>query len=181
MEWQHQQTEKEQLMSATWTCARPFDRVPYHILISKLHKYGFEGWTIQRTTNRLDGPSQRVVANGCMPLWRPVTSDVHQGSVLGLTFFYVFNQWPRQWDWVHSQKGLWLQVLQKQENIKQLYWKTIYDLTKVRTLILLWWSMTSEKDVGVMVVEVEVSCQYSITFCWYAMNGREGVVWQNDV
>ena len=36
-------------------------------------------------------------------------------------------------------------------------------------------------DVGVMAVEVEPSCQCSITFCCHATNGSRGGILQNDV
>lgn len=39
--------------------------------------------------------------------------------------------------------------------------------------------MTSQVVVSGMAVEVEPSCQYSITFCCCAMNGNRGEVWQS--
>ena len=69
---------------------KAFDTVDHNILLEKLDYYGIRGSTKNWFESYLNNRKQFVTLNGSDSSFKPVSTDVPQGSVLGSLLFLVY-------------------------------------------------------------------------------------------
>ena len=69
---------------------KAFDTVPHKRLLKKIKAHGIDGSILQWIAAWLNDRKQKVATQGAESSWKPVTSSVVQGSVLGPLCFLIY-------------------------------------------------------------------------------------------
>ena len=70
--------------------SKPFDCIPYNLLIAKLHAYGLSFDTVTFLNLHLKDRKQNVRINNIFSAFQNILSGVPQGFILGPILFNIF-------------------------------------------------------------------------------------------
>jgi hypothetical protein len=81
---------KSQIDAILLDFSKAFDKAPHERLAAKLHHYGVRGNTLSWINSFLSNRDQQVILDGAKSNSAPISSGVHQGTILDPMLFLVY-------------------------------------------------------------------------------------------